>query len=209
MGKSPFSINTELLVETGSDIDVDKVLDDLKSIGLSGEYDLKVVGPALGDIFWRQAQLAVLVAFIFMSIVIFVLFRTPVSSGIVVFSIVTDVLVTIGVMNIFGINLSLPVLAALLMIIGYTVDTNILLTSEMLKVRGREISESLKISIKTGLTMSLTTLVVMLSLYLVSCNFILQQIAMVLMIGICADIIVTWLGNANILRIWLMGHETS
>lgn len=199
----------ELLVETSPSIDVNKVLDDLAGVGLSGNYDLKTVGPALGDIFWQQAQLAIIVAFLFMSVVVFILFRNPVPSGIVIFSVVTDVVVTVAVMDLIGVKLSLPVLAALLMIIGYSVDTDILLTSEMLKARGREISESIKSAMKTGLTMSLTTLAALTALFLVSGIFVLEQIAIVLIIGIVVDVFVTWMGNANILRFWLIKHENS
>lgn len=200
-------MNNELLVETASDIDVEKVIADLSSFGLSNEYEIKTVGPALGDIFWRQAQLAIIIAFILMSIVVFILFRKVVPSSIVIFSVVVDVIATLAVMNIIGISLSMPVLAALLMIIGYSVDTDILLTSELLKARGMEISESIKNAMTTGLTMSFTTLAALSALYFVSGDFVLGQIALVLMIGIIVDIFVTWMGNTSILKLWLMRNE--
>lgn len=195
-------ITKSLLIETASDIDVKKILDDLSAIGVSGETSVRTVGPVLGGIFWEQAQMAMILAFIFMAIVVFILFRAPVPSSIVVLCAATDIIITVAVMSILGINLSLATLAALLMLIGYSVDTDILLTTELLKRREREIPESIRTAMKTGLTMSMTTIGALIALYMAG-TFILEQIAMVLMIGITVDIFATWFTNAGILRLWL------
>jgi preprotein translocase subunit SecF len=100
--------------------------------------------------------------------------------------------------------LSLAVLAAILTIIGYSVDTDILLTSEILKSGGRKnIKENIDRAMKTGLTLTATTLVALLSIYLFSGSVVLQQIAFVLMIGLLVDLPATWWTNAGLLRWWL------
>jgi len=196
-------ITKSLLIETPSDIDAKKVLDDLSAIGVEGETSVRTVGPVLGEIFWKQAQIAIVIAFILITIVVFILFRAPVPCSIVVFSLITDIVVTVAVMDLIGIKLSLATLAALLMLIGYSIDTDILLTTELLKSRGREIPESVRTAMKTGLTMSFTTIGALVALYIAG-TFILEQIAMVLMTGIIVDIFVTWFTNAGILRLWLL-----
>jgi preprotein translocase subunit SecF len=195
-------ITKSLLIETSSDVDVQKVLNDLSAIGVSGETSVKTVGPVLGGIFWSQAQMAIILAFVFMAIVVFILFRAPVPSSIVVLCAATDIIITVGAMSVLGINLSLATLAALLMLIGYSVDTDIVLTTELLKRKEREIPESIKIAMKTGLTMSMTTLGALVALYMIG-TYVLEQIAMVLIIGITVDIFATWFTNAGILRLWL------
>ncbi len=197
----------ELIVETAPDVDAKMVLADLAGAGLNGSYDVTTVGPILGAIFWKQAEIAIIAAFILMSMVVFILFRAPVPSGMVILSVIINFIITAGLMDAVGIKLSLPVLAALLMIIGYSVDTDILLTTELLKVREREINASIKIAMKTGLTMSLTTLGALTALFLISGTFVLQQMATVLMIGVGMDIIITWMGNANMLRFWLIRRQ--
>jgi preprotein translocase subunit SecF len=196
-------ITRSLLIETQSDIDVEDVLKELSYIGVEGETSVKTVGPVLGEIFWEQAQMAIIVAFVLITIVVFILFRAPVPCSIVIFSLITDIVVTVAVMDVIGIKLSLATLAALLMLIGYSIDTDILLTTELLKRREREIPESVRTAMKTGLTMSITTLGALIALYMAG-TFILEQIAMVLMIGIIIDIFVTWFTNAGILRLWLL-----
>lgn len=200
-------MSNELLIETSPEISAEKVLEDLADIGISGNYNIKTVGPVLGEIFWRQALLAMILAFILMSIVVFILFRSAVPSFIVIFSVIANFIITVGIMNVVGINLSLPVIAALLMVIGYSVDTDILLTSEVLKSGAAEISSNIRSTIKTGLTMSITTLAALLVLYLVSGSFVLSQIALVLMIGISVDIMITWFGNSGMIRLWVLRHE--
>ncbi len=195
-------ITSSLLVETSYDVEPEKILDDLSAVGVDGSSSIKTVGPVLGEIFWQQAQLAIVIAFVLITIVIFLLFRAPVPCSIVIFSLITDIVITVALMNLIGIKLSLPTLAALLMLIGYSIDTDILLTTELLKRKEREIPESVRTAMKTGLTMSLTTIGALVALYFVG-TFILEQIALVLMIGIVADIFVTWFTNAGILRLWL------
>ena len=195
-------LTNSLLVETSYDVDTDKILDDLSAVGIDGSSSVKTVGPVLGEIFWQQAQVAIVAAFVLIAIVIFLLFRAPVPCSIVIFALITDIVITVALMNLIGIKLSLPTLAALLMLIGYSIDTDILLTTELLKRKEREIPESIRTAMKTGLTMSITTIGALVALYLVG-TFILEQIALVLMLGIIADIFVTWLTNAGILRLWL------
>ena len=195
-----------LLIETASDIDAEKVINDLSAIGITGETSVKTVGSVLGEIFWRQTQMAIILAFVFIALVVFILFRAFVPSSIVIFAAATDIIVTVAIMNVLGITLSLATLAALLMLIGYSIDTNILLTSELLKRREREIPDSIRTAMKTGLTMSLTTIGALIALYIAG-TFVLEQIAMVLMIGIITDIFVTWLTNAGILRLWLLRRD--
>ncbi len=196
-----------ILIEIPSESDEKEIISALKSSGvLVGEPTVRSFGPALGDIFWRQAQTAILAAFLTMSLFVFILFRSPVPCGIVILAAATDIIGTIAVLDLIGIKLSLPVLAALLMIIGYSVDTDILLTSNLLKGSG-EVNEKIRNSMKTGLTMSATTLAALSVMYLISGSFVLSQIALVLIIGVVIDIPATWLTNAGLLRWWLIKND--
>ena len=57
-------------------------------------------------------------------------------SGAVVLSAFADIVMTAAVMTVIGIELTLPTTAALLMLIGYSVDSDILLTMRVLKRQG-------------------------------------------------------------------------
>jgi preprotein translocase subunit SecF len=120
-------------------------------------------------------------------------------------------------MDVFGIALSLGTVAALLMLIGYSVDTDILLTTRLLKRKG-ELGDKIKDAMKTGMTMTLTTLAALIALFLVSSGSylvssftridIIRDISVVLIFGLIADIINTWMTNVGILKWYLEKGET-
>lgn len=170
---------------------------------VKGAPTLRSIGPTIGNIFFQQAQLGLLLAFIFMAVTVFILFRSPVPSSIVVLAAATDIIVTIAILSLIGVSLSLPVLAALLTLIGYSVDTDLLLTSELLRGGHHEISDGVKRAMKTGLTMTTTILVALFSMYFVSGSIVIEQIALVLIIGLFIDMPATWMANVGILRAWL------
>jgi len=56
---------------------------------------------------------------------------------------------------------------------------------------------------KTGLTFTTTTLVALFAMYFVSGSIIIEEIALVLIIGLIIDLPATWMANVGILRAWL------
>lgn len=194
-----------LIIDIPFEKDTHEVIDVVaKFASVNGQPTVQEIGPSIGNIFFQQAQLALIVAFILMAITVFVLFRSPVPSGIVVLAAATDIIVTIAVLSIAGVAISLPVLAALLTLIGYSVDTDLLLTNELLKGRHHEISAGVKRAMKTGLTMTGTALVALFAMYFVAGSIIIEEIALVLIVGLLVDIPATWMANAGILRAWLI-----
>ena len=170
------------------------------------------VGPLLSKQSLNQVYYALAFAFIFMSITVFIIFRNFVPSMAVILAAFCDIIIAIGGMSIFGIPLSLASVGALLMLIGYSVDTDILLTTRVLKRREGTINERAKDAMKTGFTMAAAAIGSMMALYLVVKFLmpyaqVLDQIAAVLIIGLIADVLATWLMNLGILRWYMEGHR--
>jgi preprotein translocase subunit SecF len=190
------------IIETSSEVDHEEILSELVALGVdTKDSSIESVGPSLGMTFWSQAQIAIIIAFIFMGIIVFVIFRTFVPSVAVIMSAMSDILITLAFMQVLGIELSLAGLAALLMLIGYSVDTDIMLTSRLLKEsEDKTITDKLKRALKTGLTMTLTSIGALVALLLSAISPVLSQIALVLLIGLSFDIMNTWLMNSVILR---------
>ena len=84
-----------------------------------------------------QVYFALAFAFLFMSITVFIIFRNLVPSLAVIAAALCDIIIAVGGMSLFGIPLSVATVGALLMLIGYSVDTDILLTTRVLKAKGR------------------------------------------------------------------------
>jgi preprotein translocase subunit SecF len=115
----------------------------------------------------------------------------------------SDIIITVAVVNLLGIKVSTAGIAAFLMLIGYSVDTNILLTTRVLKRNIGTILERIISAIQTGLLMSCTTLGVLLVALFISSSDVIRQIMTILFIGVLVDQINTWIQNVAILRIYL------
>lgn len=148
----------------------------------------------------KEGIKALIFAFIFMAIIVFIRFRTVVPSFAVVVSAFSDIIVTIAIMIIVGIPLTTGSLVALLLLIGYSVDTDILLTTRVLVRTVGSFEERLQRAMKTGLTMASTTLLAVGILFIASSSTVLKDIAIVLLIGLIVDLMNTWIQNARILQ---------
>jgi preprotein translocase subunit SecF len=95
------------------------------------------------------------------------------------------------------------------MLIGYSVDTDIVLSTRVLKRERGSLKSRIWSSIKTGTTMSSGGIAGFLLLYLVSLALVgpseLSNIAAVMVIGLTADMPITWLGNAIVLKKYVNG----
>jgi len=159
-------------------------------------------GSALSESFYKQLLIAVLFAFIFMALVVFIIFRTFVPSAAVIISAFADIIMTLAVIDILGMEISSAGIVAFLMLIGYSVDTDILLTTRILKRHEGTLNERLSGAFKTGMTMTLTSLFAIVSALIIVRSFsvILTQIFTIISIGLVFDIFNTWVTNVSILK---------
>jgi preprotein translocase subunit SecF len=144
----------------------------------------------------------VAVAFAGMSILVFLMFRTFVPSIAVVISAFSDIVIPLAVMNVLGIELTLGTVAALLMLIGYSVDSDILLNNHILR-RSGDFYESTHRAMRTGVTMTLTSLSAMAVMSVVATAFgiqLLSAIGLILVIGLAVDLMNTYMLNLSLLR---------
>ena len=164
------------------------------------------IGESFGKTLQDQAFFAMILAFIGMAIVVFLAFRTFVPSCAVVLSAFADMAMTAAMMNVVGIPLTLGTTAALLMLIGYSVDSDILLTTRVLKRQGK-LNDKLTGAFHTGIIMTSTTLAAVVVLFVVSWLGqvqVVEEISAVLLIGLVFDIMNTWLTNVGILKWYVL-----
>ncbi len=193
-----------LIIETTSDGDTaKKAVENYLGHELTSENSsFEFTGSTLSESFYKQLIIAILVAFVFMALVVFIIFRTFIPSMAVIMAALADILMTLAVVDALGMKLSSSGIVAFLMLIGYSVDTDILLTTRMLKRHKGSVNERLFGAFKTGTTMTLTSLlaVVFALLIISSFSFVLQQIFIILAIGLFFDLLNTWITNASILK---------
>jgi preprotein translocase subunit SecF len=160
------------------------------------------VSATLGDDFVKSSVTVGLFAFIFLVLVILFFFKEIVPSGLIIFSAIFDVLAGLAGMALLGLSLSLTTIPALLMLVGYCVDTNILLSTRLLKQRKGDVFSAANNSMSTGLTMTFTTLatvVVMMVISYFTQMYVILEIATILFFGLIGDLFSTWCFNGPVL----------
>ncbi|MBU0590926.1 hypothetical protein KKF81_01800 [Candidatus Micrarchaeota archaeon] len=159
---------------------------------------VQTVSPVLSSHFIDKVASVVLFSAILSVILVFLFFRAIIPSIAVLTGAFSDIVIALGAMGLFGIPLTLPSFAALLMLVGFSLDTDILLTTRMLKRRG-DPRENAHDAMKTGLTMSVTGLIAFGALFILSTMTHIPtyyEISAVALAGLVGDMFATWGINA-------------
>ena len=168
-------------------------------------YDIDQVqsrSAAFGASSQQQALIGLAIAFGGMAALVFLLFRSFIPSIAIVISAFSDIVIPLALMNVFGIELTLGAVAALLMLIGYSVDSDILLNNHILRRRGGFYESAFR-AMRTGVTMTLTSISAMIIMAIVSTLFgipLLPEIGLILVFGLTADLMNTYMLNMSLLR---------
>ncbi len=171
--------------------------------------DFEFTGSALSESFYKQLLVAVLIAFVFMGIVVFIIFRTFIPSVAVIISAFADIVMTLALVDFLGMKISTAGIVAFLMLIGYSVDTDILLTTRLLKRTENSLNQRIFSAFKTGTTMTLTSLLaISFALFFVkSFSLVLAQIFTILIFGLFFDLLNTWITNVSILKWYILSRK--
>ena len=148
------------------------------------------VGPQVGEELTEDGGLAVLYALISILIYVSIRFEYRFSLGAVA-ALIHDVLITLGIFSILQLDFDLSVLAAILAVIGYSLNDTIVVFDRVRenfrKIRKKSAEEITNISINQTISRtvktSLTTLLVLLSLFFLG-GEVIHAFALALIIGV-------------------------
>jgi preprotein translocase subunit SecF len=151
---------------------------------------IETVGPQIGDELRDQGGLALLTALF--GILIYVSFRFQFKSAVgAIIALIHDVIITVGCFSLLQIDFDLSVLAALLAVIGYSLNDTVVVLDRIREtfrnVRKKNSVEILNLSINQTLSRtlmtSLTTLLVLTSLFILG-GEVIHGFALALIIGV-------------------------
>ncbi len=168
-------ITVQLLAEEGADPGAvrDHVMQILRSVDAGAELRrVEFVGPQVGRELAEQGGLATLFALLMILAYVSFRFQWKFSLGAVA-ALVHDVIVTLGFFSITQLAFDLAVLAALLAVIGYSLNDTIVIfdriRENMLKMRRKSTEEVMNASLNQTLSRTImtgvTTLLVLTTLY--------------------------------------------
>lgn len=159
----------------------------------SGQVELRrveFVGPQVGDELTEDGALAVLVALIAILMYVAVRFEWRFALGSVI-ALVHDVTITLGFFSLFKMEFDLTVLAAVLAVIGYSLNDTIVvfdrIRENFRKIRKSDseeiINASLNQTLSRTIVTSLTTLIVLIALFVMG-GEIIHNFSLALILGI-------------------------
>lgn len=151
---------------------------------------IEYVGPQIGSELRDDGGLAMLLALGLMMLYIAFRFQSR-FAGAAVLALIHDVIIVLGIFSLFNLDFDLTVLAALLAVIGYSLNDTIVVSDrirENLRIqRGVDTEEVINLSLNQMLSRtlitSLTTLLVLTSLYLFGGELI-KNFALALIFGV-------------------------
>lgn len=178
--------------EGGEDL-TGSILEALNEANPDNQADVRrqeLVGPKVGGELRKRASLAILYALFGILIYISLRFEFKFAVGAVA-ALIHDVLITLGMFSLTGRELSLPVMAAFLTVVGYSLNDTIVIydriREDRRKLYGKSFVEivntSLNESLSRTLVTSLTTLLVVLCLFLIG-GEVIRDFAFALMVGV-------------------------
>jgi preprotein translocase subunit SecF len=163
-------------------------------------YSITGTGSTFGESFYKDLVVALLFAFLFMAIAVFIIFRMFIPSISVISCAFLDILITIAITSLIGMQISPGGMITYLLIIGYSIDTDILLATRMLKGKHGTLYERMWSSMKTGLGMTGTTTTAVLIGFLFATSPVLKQIFLIMFIAMIVDVIATYAWSAILLH---------
>ena len=159
----------------------------------SFQFDLRrkdFIGPQIGEELRDQGGLGILAAMLVMMVYIMFRFQFKFAIG-ALLALVHDVLIVLGFFSVFYIGFNLTVLAAILAVIGYSLNDTIVVSDRIRENYRRKrksdnvdvINRSLNQMLGRTLITSLTTLLVLFALLILGGDFI-QNFAIALICGV-------------------------
>lgn len=181
-----------------------------------GEIDLQrieYVGPQVGEELREQGGLGLLIALICVMVYVTFRFQFKFSIGAVI-ALIHDVIITLGVFSLFHWDFDLTVLAALLAVIGYSLNDTIVVSDRIrenfrIVRKGSShdiINKSLTQTLDRTLMTSATTLLVLLSLFIFGGDII-HGFAFALIIGVIIGTYSSIFVAANVLLMLKISKE--
>ena len=151
---------------------------------------IESIGPKIGDELRKNARNAIIIALLLIGLYITIRFDISYAAG-SLFALLHDIIITLGIFIIMNFEISIAIIAALLTIVGYSLNDTIVIYDRIrentLKNPHRErkivVDESLNQTLSRTIVTSFTTLMVVIVLYIYG-GEVLQPFAFALIIGV-------------------------
>jgi preprotein translocase subunit SecF len=176
---------------------------------------IESVGPKVGSELRQKGTLSIIAATVMMGVYIWLRFQLRFGIGAVI-ALIHDVLVTIGALMLAGYEFDLTIVAALLTVVGYSVNDTVIVCDrvrEHLRKSKRETLENvINLSINETLSRTIittgTALLVLFALFLLG-GGVIRPFAFALLIGFFSGVYSTIFIATPVILLWEKGRTTA
>ena len=180
------------------------IMDSLSGAARYSTYSIEEISPSLSKVFIEKVVNMALFSIVLAFIVIMLIFRQPLPCLIVLSGATADIVMSMGAMGALGIPLTLSSFAALMMMAGLSLDTDMMLTIKVLKRTESNPRDRAYDAFRTGFAMTSTVLAgfgMLFVLGMITHITAYYQIGAIGLIGLIGDLIMTW-GFNGPLALW-------
>jgi len=188
------------------DVYKENIISTMSSAASFTDYKLEEVSATLSRLFLNKVFGVAILSALVATVGIFLIFRVAIPSIAVLVGAFSDIIMALGAMALFHIPLTLASFATLMMLVGLSLDTDMMLTIKTVKRKEGTPRERAYGAFKTGFAMTSTVIVafvVLLALGMITHIPTYYQIGAVAVAGLFGDLIATWMLNA-VLVLWFL-----
>ncbi len=171
------------------------------------DQSIQFVGPELGKSFFVQITNLLIAAYILLFLLNLIIYKKPIIATTIILSSIANLICVFGIMTFFNQKFSFAGFSSLLMLIAFGIDANVILATKILSGKLEEFYDQYKKGLITGITINVGLIISMLIVLFLSNSSLLINIAEILIIGFLADILNTWVLNAAVIEVILIGKR--
>jgi preprotein translocase subunit SecF len=149
----------------------------------------------VGDLIFNQFLFFVILAMILAAFVIFIAFRVSNTTLNIISTILFDIIGLLAILSITKYPIGANGFIAMLMILGFAIDNNVVLSTNMIKEKDKPFIERVKMSFRVGMLMEIIALYTLLLLYFIVPDPSVNEFAFVLSTATILDLIYYLIGN--------------
>ncbi|RDD52272.1 hypothetical protein BA065_02570 [Nanoarchaeota archaeon NZ13-N] len=170
------------------DINSDLLIQELNAIGISErEISIQRFSSYVGGIIFNQLSLLLIISTLIISFLIWVRFRERRSVIGIISVILWDMFITLALINLVKLRVGPVGLVTLIGILGFAIDNNIVLSTNVYQEKDLSFDDRIKMSLKVGLLMELFVVLVVIPLYLLIDLPIIKEFSLIWLFIVLAD----------------------
>ncbi len=161
----------------------------------------------VGDLIFNQFLFFVTLAMILAAFVIFIAFRVSNTTLNIISTILFDVIGLLAILSITKYPIGANGFIAMLMILGFAIDNNVVLSTNMIKEKDKPFIERVKMSFRVGMLMEIIALYTLLLLYFMVPDQSVKEFAFVLSTATILDLTYYLIGNIPLYKYFEVKKE--